>query len=181
MTDKSAMHRQLEVLGEHIRSVRLSHHLSQIGFATRAGFAGAYYSAIERGKLNFSVINLIKIAHGMGVEVGALFPPTAELVGIEGEGEAAGGTLSVREPDGSSYIEAGEGSPIEGQEQDEPLIFMSAGAAARLLNVDRRTVERWVRNGTLKPAAKVEDRSGKLYSLFNREDILMVAQRSRMG
>lgn len=191
-TNKGTARRQLEIVGEHIRSVRAEHRFSQVGFAVRAGFSGAYYSAIERGKLNFSVINLLRIARALGVEVGALFPPISELQGPEGDiaveeateredriAEARrsyelAATVEVEERGEGGEGGEGEGA-IEGQAQT--LLLISAGAAARIIGVNRRTIERWVQKGLLTPAAHVEDQGGKLYSVFRPEDIRLIAER----
>ena len=170
MVKESATLRQLELLGEHIRRVRIAHHFSQVGLAARAGFVGAYYSAIERGKINFSVGNVIKIARALGVEVGALFPAMSQL--IQDEDEDLPSQQHIAESAAESYVES------KG-EQVLPVTLLSAGAAAGMLGVNRRTIERWVRNSTLIPAARVEDQSGKRYSVFHPEDIKRLLEERR--
>lgn len=51
-----------------------------MGFAAEIGLARAYYGGVERGERNIAVENLVRIAAGLGVEVGDLFPPIAELI-----------------------------------------------------------------------------------------------------
>lgn len=170
--DKSAERRQLELLGEHIRKLRIARRYSQVGFAVRAEFAGAYYSAIERGKLNFSIINLIKIARALGTEVGELFPAISMLVEVEPEDISEQGQAGIAEHQAVSY----EVAEQPGKEKEELVTLLSAGAAARLLNVNRRTVERWAQQGMLNPAARIEDQQGKLYSVFTRTDVEQLVQ-----
>jgi len=71
--------RRLSLLGQQIRRLREARELSQEEFASRANFDRAYYGGIERGERNVTALNLIKIALALKVEVGALFPPVAEL------------------------------------------------------------------------------------------------------
>lgn len=191
-TEDSATRQQLEVIGEHIRQLRTSRRFSQVGLAVRAGFTGAYYSAIERGKLNVSIINMVKVAKALGVEVGALFPPISILFPSETdeEGEEGGerdegkgdgrekGSPGLSDPEKQSYSPLRSEQPqLEGK--GEPERLLSAGATADRLSVNLRTVERWVRDGILLPAARVEDQRGKLYSVFRQDDIDQLAQDRR--
>lgn len=166
MTENTLARKQLAALGEQIRKLRVARKFSQVGFAVQAGFARAYYSSIERGERNISAINLIRLARALRVEVGALFPSMSELVQSEAEFEF----LPKPNAGSTSSIEV-EQTEIEG----EDVRLVSAGAAARILSVNRRTIERWVHDGTLSPAAKVEDQGGKLYSVFRREDVDQLA------
>lgn len=180
ISNNSATRRQLEMVGEHIRQLRASRRFSQVGLAVRAGFTGAYYSAIERGKLNVSIINMIKVAKALGVEVGALFPLVSELFPTETDedGEEREGRYinspGIDEPGNHDYSLQLEETQPEGKEKPERLL--SAGATADRLGVNLRTVERWVHDGILLPAAKVEDQRGKLYSVFRRKDIEQLAK-----
>ena len=70
---------QVEAVGRQIRKLREEQGLSQEEFAGKAGLDRAYYGAVERGKRNLSVRNLIKIAVALNVNVGALFPPLSDL------------------------------------------------------------------------------------------------------
>ncbi len=161
----------LAVVGEHIRSLRSKRNLSQVSVAVRAGFATAYYSSIERGERNVSTINLVKLASALDVEVGALFPPLSYLTGRQDQ------EVSSTEGSDAEVKREGRIAITTEVEHEDPLeygntpVLVSAGAAAILLKVSRRTIERWARDGVLQPAAKVEDQRGKLYSLFRREDI----------
>lgn len=72
---------QLVALGARIRQIRSAHGFSQEDFAAHAGLDRAYYGGVERGERNVSVLNLIKIAQALQVEVGELFPPLRDLDG----------------------------------------------------------------------------------------------------
>jgi DNA-binding XRE family transcriptional regulator len=71
--------RNLALLGQEIRRLRMEKHFSQEEFAGLADIDRAYYGGIERGERNVAAINIIKIADAMGVEVGKLFPPLSAL------------------------------------------------------------------------------------------------------
>ena len=68
---------KLVLLGEQIRRLREEKNLSQEEFAGLADIDRAYYGGIERGERNVAALNLIKIADGLGLEVGKLFPPAS--------------------------------------------------------------------------------------------------------
>jgi transcriptional regulator with XRE-family HTH domain len=70
----------LRAVGSKIRSLREGQRISQEKFALKAGLDRTYYAGIERGYRNVAVVNLVKIATHLGVEVGELFPPMTELV-----------------------------------------------------------------------------------------------------
>jgi transcriptional regulator with XRE-family HTH domain len=55
-------------LGENIRQARKRTGHSQEVFADIAGFSRSYYTEIETGKRNISVLNLIKIMKALRVE-----------------------------------------------------------------------------------------------------------------
>jgi transcriptional regulator with XRE-family HTH domain len=61
-TTKTAKQKQyLQQIGENIRAVRKEKGYSQEEFADIAGFSRSYYTEIETGKRNISILNLIKI------------------------------------------------------------------------------------------------------------------------
>lgn len=62
----------LEVLGSRVRRLRKDLGLSQERFAEQAGLHRTSVGAVERAELNTSVIKLVKIADGLGVEVEVL-------------------------------------------------------------------------------------------------------------
>jgi DNA-binding XRE family transcriptional regulator len=69
----------LKSVGMRIRSLRQDCGISQEAFAAQVGLDRSYYGAVERGQRNISLLNLIRIAAALQVEVGALFPPIREL------------------------------------------------------------------------------------------------------
>ncbi len=172
-TQRDAVRRQLELVGERIRSLRSARHLSQVGFAVHAGFAGAYYSALERGKINFSIANLIRIARALGVEVGDLFPPMKVLADKVGDNEEEGTASRIAEAGNDYASDAGSSEDVAAEGS---ATFISVGVAANRFGVSTRTIERWVRQGTLTPAARVEDASGRLHSAFERGEIDRIAR-----
>jgi transcriptional regulator with XRE-family HTH domain len=65
-------------IGDNIRKVRKERGYSQEAFADIAGFSRSYYTEIETGKRNISVLNLIKIIEALNVDpneiIGSLKP-----------------------------------------------------------------------------------------------------------
>jgi transcriptional regulator with XRE-family HTH domain len=61
-------------LGVNIRKLRKDKGFTQEAFADHAGLDRAYYGAIERGERNVATLNLIKIAQGLEVQIGEIFP-----------------------------------------------------------------------------------------------------------
>jgi transcriptional regulator with XRE-family HTH domain len=70
---------KLALFGQQIRRLREAKNLSQEEFAGVANIDRAYYGGIERGERNVAVLNLMKIADALDVEVGKLFPPLSAL------------------------------------------------------------------------------------------------------
>lgn len=64
----------LAALGEHIRKLREARKFTQEGFAHEVGMDRTYYGDVERGTRNVAALNLVRIARGLGVEPGDLFP-----------------------------------------------------------------------------------------------------------
>ena len=62
-----------EKVGERIRELRKVTGLSQEKFATKIGMDRTYFASVELGKRNISLVNLEKIAHGLGVSLSDLF------------------------------------------------------------------------------------------------------------
>jgi len=55
-------------IGDNIRKIRTQRGYSQEEFAELAGFSRSYYTEIETGKRNISVLNLIKIIKVLKVD-----------------------------------------------------------------------------------------------------------------
>jgi transcriptional regulator with XRE-family HTH domain len=62
--------------GERVRALRKKRGLSQEDFADLCGLDRTYIGAIERGERNVSLVNITKIAVGLGM-------PVRELFGVE--------------------------------------------------------------------------------------------------
>ena len=78
-TDRNAKDKQyLLRIGNNIRTIRKQRGYSQEEFADIAGFSRSYYTEIETGKRNISVLNLIKIIEALNVDpneiIGSLKP-----------------------------------------------------------------------------------------------------------
>ena len=59
--------------GNRIRELRIKTGLSQEKFALKIGMDRTYYASVESGKRNISLINIKKIADGLGVKLSELF------------------------------------------------------------------------------------------------------------
>jgi len=64
-------------LGKKIRYARKAAGLSQEDAAMEADLDRAYYGRIERGQVNVSALNLLKISKALQTEVGNFFPKRA--------------------------------------------------------------------------------------------------------
>ncbi len=60
-------------LGQRIRSLRTKTGLSQEKFALSIDMDRTYYASVENGKRNISIINIEKIASGLGITLEELF------------------------------------------------------------------------------------------------------------
>ena len=69
-------------IGKNIRKSREAKGLSQEQLSALAGIDRTYIGSIERGERNVAVINLIRIASALNIEVAALFPPMATLLEV---------------------------------------------------------------------------------------------------
>jgi transcriptional regulator with XRE-family HTH domain len=59
----------LETLGKNVRQLRLGKGLSQEALADRCGLHRTYLGGIERGERNVSLLNIIRIAKALEVNV----------------------------------------------------------------------------------------------------------------
>lgn len=59
--------------GNRIRELRTKTGLSQEKFALKIGMDRTYYASVESGRRNISLINIEKIADGLGVSLNELF------------------------------------------------------------------------------------------------------------
>jgi transcriptional regulator with XRE-family HTH domain len=62
----------LEHFGKRLRELRSSKDLTQEDLAIKAGFSRSYYTEIETGKRNISLLNLYRIAQCLNVSLSDL-------------------------------------------------------------------------------------------------------------
>ena len=64
--------------GSRIRKLRIEQGFSQEKFALHIGMDRTYYASVEAGKRNISLINITKIANGLGLSLASLFETVEE-------------------------------------------------------------------------------------------------------
>lgn len=62
-----------EQIGARIKDLRQTTGLSQEKFALKIAMDRTYYASVENGKRNISIVNIEKIAQGLGVSLSELF------------------------------------------------------------------------------------------------------------
>ena len=62
-----------EDFGKRVRELRLKTGLSQEKFALKIDMDRTYYASVEAGKRNIALINIKKIADGLGIKLEELF------------------------------------------------------------------------------------------------------------
>lgn len=60
-------------LGKRIRELRKQTGMSQEKFALKIGMDRTYFASVEAGKRNIAIVNIKKIADGLGVSLCELF------------------------------------------------------------------------------------------------------------
>lgn len=63
----------LKIMGERIRKYRMDLNISQENFANKIGMDRTYYSSIENGKHNITILNLMKILKGLNITLEEFF------------------------------------------------------------------------------------------------------------
>ena len=63
------------VFGKHLRELRLERELSQEKLAELADLHRNYVGGIERGERNVSLVNIVKLAHGLNIKPAELLGP----------------------------------------------------------------------------------------------------------
>jgi transcriptional regulator with XRE-family HTH domain len=66
-----------QVIGEHIRRLRLKRHVSVRSFAAQTGFSPSFISQLENGQVSPSLGSMQKIAETLGVTLGEFFAAAA--------------------------------------------------------------------------------------------------------
>ncbi len=72
------MEKVLVSFGTHIRKLRTEKGFSQESFAHHIGMDRTYYSSVECGKRNISLINIYKISNGLDLPISKLFEAIEE-------------------------------------------------------------------------------------------------------
>lgn len=62
-----------EDLGKRIHELRQQTGLSQEKFALKIGMDRSYFASVEAGKRNIAIVNIKKIADGLGLTLSELF------------------------------------------------------------------------------------------------------------
>lgn len=62
-----------EEFGKKIKEIRINQGISQEKFALKINMDRTYYASVEMGKRNISLINIKKIADGLGMSLSELF------------------------------------------------------------------------------------------------------------
>jgi transcriptional regulator with XRE-family HTH domain len=63
------------VFGKRLRELRLERNLSQEKLAELAELHRNYVGGVERGERNVSLVNIVKLAHGLNVRATKLIEP----------------------------------------------------------------------------------------------------------
>lgn len=77
---------ELEVLheiGKRLKVFRKSSGLTQEMLAAKAGFSRSYYSDIETGKRNISILNLCKLTIALNISLSELLLPTKDYAALK--------------------------------------------------------------------------------------------------
>ncbi len=72
---------QLLELGYRVREIRLGMELSQEDLGESSGLHRTYIGHVERGEVNLSLLNLLKIAAALNVDAGDLTVGLAQALG----------------------------------------------------------------------------------------------------
>ncbi len=62
----------LDLFGKNLRAIREQKEISQETLAFEAGFSRSYYTEVETGKRNISLLNIVKLATALQIELDKL-------------------------------------------------------------------------------------------------------------
>ena len=117
------------MIGEEVRRRREGLGLTGAQLAERAGMAPSAVSQIETGKRTPSSSSVVKLAAGLGVEVGALFPKSQRPLPLEDRPL----------PRGPEVV--GEAYFVEPEEDEEPDVVTLRVHYVRLLEENDRLLQ----------------------------------------
>jgi transcriptional regulator with XRE-family HTH domain len=60
--------REQEIVGRNVKGYRGKLGVSQEGLADLAGVHRTYINQVEQGRINISIVNIFKLAKGLGIE-----------------------------------------------------------------------------------------------------------------
>lgn len=63
----------LKKTGLRIKTLRMERHMTQERLSNDIGMAQSYLAEVENGKRNVSLVNIARIARGLGVQLSELF------------------------------------------------------------------------------------------------------------
>lgn len=63
----------LKKTGLRIKTLRMERHITQERLSNDIGMAQSYLAEVENGKRNVSLVNIARIARGLGVQLSELF------------------------------------------------------------------------------------------------------------
>ena len=72
---------QLQALGDRVRAIRLRRGWSQEDLGEAAGLHRTYVGHLERGEVNLSFVNLLKVAAALGIDARELVKGLAQELG----------------------------------------------------------------------------------------------------
>lgn len=90
-------HPAIVEVGRLIRAKREAMKLSQEEFAAEIGLDRSYYSHIERGRFNMTLVVLFRIASGLKCQPEALMPDLSLLVDLPPPMRSRGGRLKTED------------------------------------------------------------------------------------
>ncbi len=72
---------QSEAFGQRVRMARLDRELSQEDLGELAGLHRTYIGHVERGEVNPSLLNILKVARALDIDASVLVVGLAETIG----------------------------------------------------------------------------------------------------